>query len=107
VCRRTGHTMVGVRLLPLPQYLIHLSSQFAAPKPNLPILGSYDFWLKITCGKFRKKRAVLQVGRYQRPESNAFLGVVPNIATGKVSKESLRDIRRALPHPEVSEDTTL
>ena len=33
--------MVGVRLLPLPQYLIHLSSQFAAPKPNLPILGSY------------------------------------------------------------------
>jgi hypothetical protein len=41
VCRRTGHTMVGVRLLPLPQHLIHLSSQFAAPKPNLPILGSY------------------------------------------------------------------
>jgi hypothetical protein len=35
--------MVGVRLLPLPQHLIHLSSQFAAPKPNLPILGSYDF----------------------------------------------------------------
>jgi soluble lytic murein transglycosylase-like protein len=34
--------MVGVRLLPLPQHLIHLSSQFAAPKPNLPILGSYD-----------------------------------------------------------------
>jgi hypothetical protein len=33
--------MVGVRLLPLPQHLIHLSSQFAAPKPNLPILGSY------------------------------------------------------------------
>jgi hypothetical protein len=43
VCRRTGHTMVGVRLLPLPQHLIHLSSQFAAPKPNLPILGSYQF----------------------------------------------------------------
>jgi hypothetical protein len=43
VCRRTGHTMVGVRLLPLPQHLIHLSSQFAAPKPNLPILGSYGF----------------------------------------------------------------
>src|SRR5271169_1619174 len=42
VCRRTGHTMVGVRLLPLPQHLIHLSSQFAAPKPNLPILGSYE-----------------------------------------------------------------
>jgi hypothetical protein len=42
VCRRTGHTMVGVRLLPLPQHLIHLSSQFAAPKPNLPILGSYN-----------------------------------------------------------------
>jgi hypothetical protein len=42
VCRRTGHTMVEVRLLPLPQHLIHLSSQFAAPKPNLPILGSYD-----------------------------------------------------------------
>jgi hypothetical protein len=41
VCRRTGHTMVEVRLLPLPQHLIHLSSQFAAPKPNLPILGSY------------------------------------------------------------------
>jgi hypothetical protein len=35
--------MVGVRLLPLPQHLIHLSSQFAAPKPNLPILGSYHF----------------------------------------------------------------
>jgi hypothetical protein len=35
--------MVGVRLLPLPQHLIHLSSQFAAPKPNLPILGSYCF----------------------------------------------------------------
>jgi hypothetical protein len=34
--------MVGVRLLPLPQHLIHLSSQFAAPKPNLPILGSYN-----------------------------------------------------------------
>jgi tripartite-type tricarboxylate transporter receptor subunit TctC len=33
--------MDGVRLLPLPQHLIHLSSQFAAPKPNLPILGSY------------------------------------------------------------------
>jgi hypothetical protein len=33
--------MVEVRLLPLPQHLIHLSSQFAAPKPNLPILGSY------------------------------------------------------------------
>jgi hypothetical protein len=42
VCRRTGHTMVEVRLLPLPQHLIHLSSQFAAPKPNLPILGSYN-----------------------------------------------------------------
>jgi hypothetical protein len=42
VCRRTGHTMVEVRLLPLPQHLIHLSSQFAAPKPNLPILGSYE-----------------------------------------------------------------
>ena len=42
VCRRTGHTMVGVRLLPLPQHLIHPSSQFAAPKPNLPILGSYQ-----------------------------------------------------------------
>jgi hypothetical protein len=36
--------MVGVRLLPLPQHLIHLSSQFAAPKPNLPILGNYTFW---------------------------------------------------------------
>ena len=35
--------MVGVRLLPLPQHLIHPSSQFAAPKPNLPILGSYHF----------------------------------------------------------------
>jgi hypothetical protein len=34
--------MDGVRLLPLPQHLIHLSSQFVAPKPNLPILGSYN-----------------------------------------------------------------
>jgi hypothetical protein len=49
VCRRTGHTMVGVRLLPLPQHLIHLSSQFAAPKPNLPILGSYRFSYKDPC----------------------------------------------------------
>jgi hypothetical protein len=36
VCRRTGHTMVGVRLLPLPQHLIHLSSQFAAPNRTSP-----------------------------------------------------------------------
>ena len=41
VCGRAGHTIVGVRLLRSPQHLIHPSSQFAAPKPNLPILGSY------------------------------------------------------------------
>ena len=35
--------MVGVRLLLSPQHLIHPSSQFAAPKPNLSILGSYLF----------------------------------------------------------------
>jgi hypothetical protein len=51
--------MVGVRLLPLPQHLIHLSSQFAAPKPNLPILGSYKYCYKKTFAAYRKRRRAI------------------------------------------------
>jgi hypothetical protein len=46
VCRRTGHTMVGVRLLPLPQHLIHLSSQFAAPNRTSPSWAVTNIFLR-------------------------------------------------------------
>jgi hypothetical protein len=98
VCRRTGHTMVGVRLLPLPQHLIHLSSQFAAPKPNLPILGSYSqIGNAVADLTLRGAMKLLSPARQSDPHAEEMAeGGVGTVAAPTVDPMAIKDERKLL-----------